>query len=298
MEKATEQLSGRVTQSQKEYFTELEGSFTDKVAQLIELHKNRVENDIFTIAPSLDAINKAIGTIVKNVEVIEVNANNYVDDYNNMVSAKISGLEVEAIELRNISAEYARLETENEKILREYEKLKTKFENLEKTVESKDLRLGELVEKNNGLLNDKLNNQSNIDKLRMDHKSQVEKLEKELHLSSVSINELDKKVSIEENKANSMKDKVEDLKSEIKDIKASNKLDVKELNSKVDSIVEQLGEERLSKQKLEFELNNKFESKVKELCDKDSIIEKLTKEIESLKKGSKGSKAIAKEGKE
>lgn len=294
MEKATEQLSGRVTQSQKDYFAGIEGSFSEKVAMLIELHKNRVENDIFTISPNMDAINKAISTIIKNVEVVEMNANNYVEDYNNKIASQIAILESDSIELRNISEEYSKLEKVNELILKEHEELQLKLENLKKTIENKDLKINELVEKNNELLNDKLNNQDHIEKIKENYKAKVEdliseynakisKLGEEIHLKEININELDKKVSIESGKADSLKDKVEELKAEIKEIKASNKDDIKVMNEKVDSLVEQLGKEKLIKQKIEIELNNKIESMDKVIADKDSTIAGLIEELSKFK---------------
>ena len=116
-EKATEQLSGRVTPSQKEYFTSIEGSFAEKVAELIELHKNKIDNDEFTIAPNMIAIQKSIDTIVKNLECIELNTNNHINDFNNNIASKINTLENESTELKNIKEENENLKLTNNEVI-------------------------------------------------------------------------------------------------------------------------------------------------------------------------------------
>ena len=59
----------------------MEGSFADKVAELIKEHKTRVKDNDFNVDANKTAINQALNVIVKNMETIELNAKNYVQRY-------------------------------------------------------------------------------------------------------------------------------------------------------------------------------------------------------------------------
>lgn len=292
-ERATEQLSGRVTDSQKSYIADMQGSFSEKIAELIELHRNRIENDVFTISPNLDAVQKAVNTIVKNLEVIELNANTYVTDYNNQIASKLAVLETEGIEIREIKEENERLIKANETLVSEYDKLSISSENLKKTLENKELKVNDLIEKNNSLLQDKIKGKENIEEIRLNHQEKVLKLEQDLNQKVNEIIELDKKNSVVESQVVSLKEGIGELKNEIKEIKGYQKQEIKDLesgykveiealNKKIENLKEELNNEKLEKQKVEIEIKSKLETKENELLERDKVIDRLNKEIEKF----------------
>ncbi|MEG2364518.1 MAG: hypothetical protein RSC26_13535 [Terrisporobacter sp.] len=282
-ERATEQLSGRVTESQKEYFSNIEGSFTEKVAELIELHRNKVDSDVFTISPNLDAIQKAINTITKNIECIEVNTNTYVEDFNNTISSKISILETDSIELRDTKELNIELEKANQIVIDENSKLQIELENIKNTVENKEIKINNLVEENNKLLQYKLNTQEEIQNIKLEHKIQLEQLQKEIADRDININNLDTKILLEESKSNTLKEKIEEYKTTIADNKKIAKEETQILNTKIDSLIQEVQQSNLDKQKLEIELTNKLNNKQLELDTSNKLIDSLKEEIESLR---------------
>lgn len=116
-EKAVEQLSGRVTETQKAYFNEMEGSFSDKVAELIESHKARIKDNAFNVEDNKSAIHQALNVIVKNMETIELNARNYVQDIKSDIEVRVNALEEDCTELNNVKEENRLLRNENEELL-------------------------------------------------------------------------------------------------------------------------------------------------------------------------------------
>lgn len=112
-EKANEQLSGRVTESQKAYFNnKMEGSFADKVSELIESHKVRVKDNAFNVEANKSAIHQALNVIVKNMETIELNAKNYVQDIKSDIEVRVNALEEDCTELNNVKEENESLKSQ------------------------------------------------------------------------------------------------------------------------------------------------------------------------------------------
>lgn len=211
-EKAIEQLSGRVTETQKAYFNEMEGSFADKVAELIESHKVRVKDNAFNVEANKSAIHQALNVIVKNMETIELNAKNYVQDIKSDIEVRVNALEEDCTELNNVKEENQRLKENNQDISAKiealaneyrdlidkstsdqanaavkYDKLKKEYEELNQShmklrIEFGDMK-DDLTRKNISLTEilNKLNEDHNqeVSQLKEDHAAELAKLNKE-----------------------------------------------------------------------------------------------------------------------
>lgn len=260
-EKATEQLSGRVTPSQKEYFAGIEGSFAEKVAELIELHKNKIDNEGFIIAPNMDAIQKAINTIIKNIECIELNTNNYINDFNSDISSKINILKHESVELKNIKEENESLKIANNKLLNQYNKLVDENENQKKSLENKESHINSLTKNNNTLLQEKLSYKDTIDKLNTTYIKRIEELESSIVSNKDKISELNNQIELKNEKINSKNIRIEELNQNTKEYKE----EIKKLNNKSENLIEQLNNTRIEYQQLEKELNKKIDNLIQQL---------------------------------
>jgi len=273
IEKATQQLTGRVTQSQKEYFNSLEGSFAEKVEELIELHKNKVVEDEFTVSQNLETIQKAIDTILANIRCIEANANTYVVDFKGVISKKIEEVENESIELKGIRNENEELEKVNSKLVEENIKLKEELENhmktyknLMKTYENNENIRKHLTDDNNKLLQYKLNTKEELQEIKDEYEICIRGLKEEIASKDSSVSDLDKKLLLAESKRESLNEKVKEYRE-----------DGIILKNKIDSLTDEIQQVKLEKQKIEF-INSK------EIESKDKVIEELRREIEDLKK--------------
>lgn len=211
-EKAVEQLSGRVTETQKSYFNEMEGSFADKVAELIESHKVRVKDNSFNVEANKSAINQALNVIVRNMETIELNAKNYVQDIKSDIEVRVNALEEDCTELNNVKEENQRLKEINQDIsvkieelateyrdlidkstseqanaAVKYDKLKEEYEELNQKLIKLRLEFGDMKESltdKNIALTEKLNklkeeHNQELSKLKEDHAAELAKLNKE-----------------------------------------------------------------------------------------------------------------------
>lgn len=198
-EKALEQLSGRVTESQKNYFNnEIEGSFSEKIASLIESYKVRVKDNQFNVETNKAAIQQALNVIVKNMDIIELNAKNYVQDIRSDIEIRVNALEEDSTELNNVKIENEDLTMDNENLHKEiedltskleqleqkllsdidaanvkYDKLKTEHEKLDQDYMKSRIQFGDMKDdltQKNIILSDKYN------KLKEDHAEEVNKL--------------------------------------------------------------------------------------------------------------------------
>jgi DNA repair exonuclease SbcCD ATPase subunit len=211
-EKAVEQLSGRVTETQKSYFNEMEGSFADKVAELIESHKVRVKDNSFNVEANKSAINQALNVIVRNMETIELNAKNYVQDIKSDIEVRVNALEEDCTELNNVKEEneslklqlddaanqmevlsstlheskkkfdedlvsanikYSKLKEEDDKLHQDHIKLRLEFGDMKESLTDKNIALTAELNK----LKEEHNQE--LSKLKEDHAAELAKLNKE-----------------------------------------------------------------------------------------------------------------------
>jgi chromosome segregation ATPase len=212
-EKALEQLSGRVTESQKNYFNnEIEGSFSEKIASLIESYKVRVKDNQFNVETNKAAIQQALNVIVKNMETIELNARNYVQDIKSDIEVRVNALEEDCTELNNVKEEneslkseldnasnqmevlnsilleskkefdenlasanikYSKLKEEDDKLHQDHMKLRVEFGDMKESLTDKNIALTTELNK----LKEEHNQE--LSKLKEDHATELAKLNKE-----------------------------------------------------------------------------------------------------------------------
>lgn len=207
-EKALEQLSGRVTESQKLYFNnEIEGSFSDKVAAFIQYHKANVKDNDFGVEANKTAIKQALNVIVKNMETIEINAKNYVQNIRDDIGTRIAGLEENADELSNalsenkalneinqdLSSRIDKLANEHRDLIDEltseklnaginYDKLKKEYEELNQNYMKFRIQFGDMKD---DLTRKNISLTEILNKLKEEHNQEVSKL-KEYHAAEFS----------------------------------------------------------------------------------------------------------------
>ncbi len=207
-EKALEQLSGRVTESQKIYFNnEMEGSFSDKIAELIKEHKVRVKDNDFNVEANKSAIHQALNVIVKNMDTIELNARNYVQDIKSDIEVRVNALEEDSTELNNVKEENESLKEEIDNASNQMEVLNSMLleskKKFDEDLASADIKYSKLKEEDDKLQQDhiKLRLQfgdmkenltdknialtAELNKLKEEHNQELSKL-KEDHAAELS----------------------------------------------------------------------------------------------------------------
>lgn len=252
-EKSLEQLSGRVTESQKNYLNnEMEGSFSDKIAELIESYKTRVKDNDFNVDANKTAINQALNVIVKNMETIEINAKNYVQDIKSDIEVRVNALEEDSTEFNDIKTKNEELEINNialtnsflvmktkyeeleQKSLEDieaanvkYDKLKVAYENLDQDYMKSRLQFGDIKD---DLTQKNINSIDKYNKLKEDHTSEINKLKEDANKMkmdlakdyaglSIEKNQIDKELAV----ANSVIESKNDLVRRLEESQSSDK---------------------------------------------------------------------------
>lgn len=268
-EKAVEQLSGRVTESQKAYFNnEMEGSFSDKVAELIESYKVRVKDNVFNVEANKSAITQALNVIVKNMDIIEINTKNYVQDIKDDIGIRIAGLEENSDELNNASSENKALKEINQDLSARINKLAN---------EHKDL----ICE----LTSEKLNAGINYDKLKNEYEELKQSyMELKIKFGDMKEDLTDKNIDLTE-KLNQTKEEYTDKIAQLKDDHAAElaKLN-KEANERINDVSRDYTELKIKADATISKLDKDLAVANSVIESKNDLIKRLEEEISSEKR--------------
>lgn len=242
-------FSARVHESDKRKFKEeMTGTDSEKLRKLIEMYEKHKENeDSFDLNREVGYIQKAVDTIISNLNSITRNVNQheitlrekYVEGFGEELKEIESRLEAEEI----LQARIVNLENINENLLTDKEKNETKIDELNEKIEgleednSKYIALNtELVARENGYINqlhekDSLLSEKELQirDLKAEHNKKLEQLEEnykkqlqELQNNLEQVNkrytdemaEASREKAILETKVNSLQENIEDLKTE------------------------------------------------------------------------------------
>ena len=134
-------FSARVLESDKKMFKEvMEGTDSEKLRKLIQAYeKQKATEDSFTLTKEITYIQKAVDTIVSNLNAINRNVNQqeimlrekYVEGFGSELKEIESRLEAEEI----LQARIVNLENINENLLADKEKNETKIDELNEKIE-------------------------------------------------------------------------------------------------------------------------------------------------------------------
>lgn len=262
-------FSARVLESDKKMFKEvMEGTDSEKLRKLIQAYeKQKATEDSFTLTKEITYIQKAVDTIVSNLNAINRNVNQqeimlrekYVEGFGSELKEIESRLEAEEI----LQARIVNLENINENLLADKEKNETKIDELNEKIEgleednSKYVALNtEIVAKENSYINQmrekdtlltqkelelrdlETENNKKLIELEENYKKQLQELQAELeqtnkqHIDSMA--EASKEKAVLETKVSNLQENIEDLKAEkdtlnanLKEIREQYKVDLK-----------------------------------------------------------------------
>lgn len=292
-EKALEQLSGRVTESQKVYFNnEMEGSFSDKIAELIKEHKVRVKDNSFNVETNKAAIQQALNVIVKNMDIIELNARNYVQDIKSDIEVRVNALEEDSTELNNVKEENESLKEEIDNASNQMEVLNSMlFESKKKFDEdlaNADIKYSKLKEED--------------DKLQQDHiklRLQFGDMKEDLTDKNIALTEKLNKLKEDHNQeVNKLKSDYENLKetltNKIAQLKEDHAAELSKLNKeaqdKINGVSSDYTKLKIQTDKMIANLDkalgiakSQLESKDNSIKEKLILIEQLEKDAAWLK---------------
>lgn len=262
-------FSARVLESDKKMFKEvMEGTDSEKLRKLIQAYeKQKATEDSFTLTKEITYIQKAVDTIVSNLNAINRNVNQqeimlrekYVEGFGSELKEIESRLEAEEI----LQARIVNLENINENLLADKEKNETKIDELNEKIEgleednSKYVALNtEIVARENSYINQmrekdtlltqkelelrdlETENNKKLIELEENYKKQLQELQAELeqtnkqHIDSMA--EASKEKAVLETKVSNLQENIEDLKAEkdtlnanLKEIREQYKVDLK-----------------------------------------------------------------------
>lgn len=285
-EKALEQLSGRVTESQKIYFNnEMEGSFSDKIAELIKEHKVRVKDNSFNVEDNKAAIQQALNVIVKNMDTIELNARNYVQDIKSDIEVRVNALEEDCTELNNVKEE-------NESLKLQLDDAANRMDVLSSTLlESKKQFDEDLASAN--IKYSKLKEED--DKLQQDHiklRLQFGDMKEDLTDKNIALTEKLNKLKEDHNQeVNKLKSDYENLKetltNKIAQLKEDHAAELSKLNKeaqdKINGVSSDYTKLKIQTDKMISNLDKELAVAKSESTSKDNIIQQLEKDASWLK---------------
>lgn len=265
-------FSARVLESDKKMFKEvMEGTDSEKLRKLIQAYeKQKATEDSFTLTKEITYIQKAVDTIVSNLNAINRNVNQqeimlrekYVEGFGSELKEIESRLEAEEI----LQARIVNLENINENLLADKEKNEIKINELNEKItgleeeNNKYIALNsEIVSRESGYINQihekdslltqkelelrdlKSEHKNKLAELEEDYKKQLQKLQNNLeqankqHVDNMA--EASKEKAILETKVNSLQENIEDLKAEkdvlnatLKEVREQHKADLKVKN--------------------------------------------------------------------
>lgn len=264
-------FSARVFASDKETFKiEMEGTDSEKLRKLIQAYeKQKATEDSFTLNREITYIQKAVDTIVSNLNAINRNVNQqeimlrekYVEGFGSELKEIESRLETEEI----LQARIVNLENSNQNLLADKEKNEVKINELNEKItgleeeNNKYIALNsEIVNKENNYINQlhekdsllsekelqirdlKAEHNKKLEQLEENYKKQLQELQNNLEQATKQhadeMAEASKEKAILETKVNSLEENVAELKTE-KDTLNANLKEVREqckqeLNSK------------------------------------------------------------------
>lgn len=285
-EKALEQLSGRVTESQKAYFNnEMEGSFAEKIAELIKEHKVRVKDNAFNVEANKAAIQQALNVIVKNMDTIELNARNYVQDIKSDIEVRVNALEEDSTELNNVKEENESLKSEIDNASNQMEVLNSMLleskKKFDEDLASADIKYSKLKEED--------------DKLQQDHiklRLQFGDMKEDLTDKNIALTEKLNKFKEDHNQeVNKLKSDYENLKetltNKISQLKEDHAAELSKLNKeaqdKINGVSSDYTKLKIQTDKMISNLDKAVAIAKSELTSKDNIIKQLEKDAAWLK---------------
>lgn len=279
-------ISARVFASDKKVFKEeMTGTDSEKLRKLIEVYeKHKESEDNFDLNKEMSYIQKAVDTIVSNLNAINRNINQhetylqekYVEGFGEQLRDIESRLETEEI----LQARIVNLENANQSLLTDKEKNEIKINELDKKIvmleqeNNKYIALNsEIVNKENNYINQlrdlETENNKKLIELEESYKAKLQELQNKLEQAnkkySDDIAEADKEKSVMETKIDSLQENIEGLKTE----KDNLNTDMKELREqhKAEIKAKETGykqEIKLAEDKLEIE-RKALDDKMKEL---------------------------------
>lgn len=288
-------FSARVLESDKKMFKEvMEGTDSEKLRKLIQAYeKQKATEDSFTLTKEITYIQKAVDTIVSNLNAINRNVNQqeimlrekYVEGFGSELKEIESRLEAEEI----LQARIVNLENINENLLADKEKNETKIDELNEKIigleqeNNKYIALNtELVARENGYIN-------------QIHEKDTLLAEKELQLRDLEAESNRKLIELEENykaKLQELQANLEQANKQHVDNMAEASKEKSVLETKVSNLQENVEGLKLEKDTLnatvkDIREQHKAELKAKEIEHKQEIKDlesKLDTEKENLNK--------------
>lgn len=270
---ATVPFSARVLESDKKMFKEvMEGTDSEKLRKLIQAYEKQKENeDSFSLNKEMTYIQRAVDTIVSNINAIHRNVNQqeimlrerYVDGF----GEELREIESRLTEEEVLQARIINLESSNESLLSIKEKSEAQISQLSEKIatleeeNNKYIALNlEIVNKENNYIN-QLHEKDNmlaekelqlrdlqaeydkkLEQLEENYKKQLQELQAELEQANKkyasSIAEADKEKSVMETKIVSLEGNIQDLKSEkdtlnttLKEAREQHKAEIKDIET-------------------------------------------------------------------
>ena len=242
-------ISARVFAHDKKVFKEeMEGTDSEKLRKLIEAYqKQKATEDSFSLNKEMVYIQKAVDTIVSNLNAINRNVNEHEiylqEKYTEGFGEELREIESRLVGEEVLQARIVNLENSNQSLLTDKEKSEIKISELNEKIatleedNSKYIALNsEIVNKENNYINQihekdalitekelqirdlEAESSKKIAELEEDYKKQLQKLQANLEQVNKkyasSIAEADKEKSIMETKIVSLEGNIQDLKSE------------------------------------------------------------------------------------
>ena len=247
-EKANARLQGKVKQSSLEYISAMEGTFAEKIQELIAIHETKSEDMIkLRTRDRVESIERAMQIIKNSIANIETEANIFVEGYRNQVETRISDLLEQVVEQDKIKQQYEDIKTINEKLELENNNNKIEIVELKSNIKILEQSKVELTNQNNALLNREIQALNKLDQISNEKNMVIEQLRADITTKTNTINTLEKsQVMLEQIKLGN-EDTIKQLreqleantkqyKANIEDIKANNKQAIKQYENTIKSL--------------------------------------------------------------
>ena len=247
-EKANSRLQGKVKQSSLEYISAMEGTFAEKIQELIAIHETKSDELVkLRTRDRVESIERAMQIMKNSIANIETEANLFVEGYRNQVENRIADIVEQVVEQDKIKQQYEDIKAINEKLEAEASENKINIVELKANIKILEEAKNELINQNNALLNREIKAISEIKSITAEKDMIIEQLRADITTKTNTINTLEKsQVMLEQIKLGNedsikqlreqLEANTEQYKANIEELKASNTQTIKQYEDTIKSL--------------------------------------------------------------